>query len=212
MLLPDNPKLYHIVHVDRLPSIVGDGCLWCDAEATRRRSPGTNIGIPGLKTQRLNNQLTSWPNIRVGDCVPFYFCPRSVMLYLLHKGNRPGLTYYGGQEPIVHLEADLRETVAWANRNGKKWVFTPSNAGSLYVEDFCSLDQLNRIDWNAVSANIWHDCMEGKQAEFLLEEAFPWELVQHIGVCTKEAEDQVLGATQSAQHQPPIQVQKNWYY
>ena len=29
---PAEPKLYHIVHVDRLASIISDGCLWCDAE------------------------------------------------------------------------------------------------------------------------------------------------------------------------------------
>ena len=32
---PRHPKIYHIVHVDRLPSIVADGCLWCDAEVVR---------------------------------------------------------------------------------------------------------------------------------------------------------------------------------
>lgn len=28
MTVPAQPKIYHIVHVDRLPSIVADGCLW----------------------------------------------------------------------------------------------------------------------------------------------------------------------------------------
>jgi hypothetical protein len=36
MPAPRHPKVYHIVHVDRLPSIVSDGCLWCDAEVVRR--------------------------------------------------------------------------------------------------------------------------------------------------------------------------------
>jgi len=42
--VPARPKLYHIVHVNRLASIVADGCLWCDAEVLRRTSPGTGIG------------------------------------------------------------------------------------------------------------------------------------------------------------------------
>lgn len=29
------PKIYHIVHVDRLPSIIADEHLWCDAEMLR---------------------------------------------------------------------------------------------------------------------------------------------------------------------------------
>ena len=32
MPMPAEPKIYHIVHVDRLPSIVKDGYLWCDAK------------------------------------------------------------------------------------------------------------------------------------------------------------------------------------
>ncbi len=77
------PKIYHIVHVDRLPSIVSDDCLWCDAEVIRRAPPGTTIGMTGIKQRRLEElTLSSHPELHVGECVPFYFCPRSVMLYL----------------------------------------------------------------------------------------------------------------------------------
>ncbi len=37
--VPPQPKIYHIAHVDRLPSIVADGFLWCDAEVIRRALP-----------------------------------------------------------------------------------------------------------------------------------------------------------------------------
>lgn len=39
MPVPEYPKLYHICHVDRLASIVADGCLWSDAEIARRNPP-----------------------------------------------------------------------------------------------------------------------------------------------------------------------------
>ena len=39
VLVPPQPKTYHIVHVDRLPTIVADGLLCCDAEE-RLRSHG----------------------------------------------------------------------------------------------------------------------------------------------------------------------------
>ena len=34
------------------------------------------------------------------------------MLYKIHKANDPDLAYRGGQESVVHLESDLRTTVA----------------------------------------------------------------------------------------------------
>jgi hypothetical protein len=112
MTVPMQPKIYHIVHVDRLPSIVTDGYLWCDAEIVRRTPPGTTIGMNGIKQRRLNElTLSSHRDLHVGTCVPFYFCPRSIMLYLIYQANHPELTYRGGQGPIIHLEADLRTSV-----------------------------------------------------------------------------------------------------
>ena len=88
MAPPANPKIYHIVHVDRLPSIISDGFLWCDAEIVERlpANPrlGTMIGVHGVKQRRLNDlMLTSYSELYVGQCVPFYLCPRSVMLYVI---------------------------------------------------------------------------------------------------------------------------------
>ncbi len=81
MAMPTHPKIYHIVHVDRLPSIVADGFLWCDAEVLRRQSGGTAVGMGRIKHRRLHElNLYSHPDLKVGSCVPFYFCPRSVLL------------------------------------------------------------------------------------------------------------------------------------
>ena len=107
MPAPAKPKIYHIVHVDRLPLIVSDGFIWSDAEVMKRGCAGTTIGMSRIKAHRLKElTLDCHPGLYVGSCAPFYFCPRSVMLYLIHKRNEE-LAYKGGQEPIVHLEADL---------------------------------------------------------------------------------------------------------
>ena len=95
------------------------------------------------------------------------------MLYLIHRANNPELDYRGGQEPIVHLQADLHNCIAWADLNKRRWAFTLSNAGAYYFEDRCNLSQLDEIDWKAVQATNWQTCQEGKQAEFLLEHSFP---------------------------------------
>ena len=209
---PATPKIYHIVHVDRLPSIVADHHLWCDTEIARHTAPGTTIGMTDIKERRLNSPLNSHPDLRVGDCVPFYFCARSVMLYLIYMANHPGLAYRGGQRPIIHLEADLHETVAWADRNGRKWAFSLSNAGSSYFRDRCDLAQLDEIDWGAVQARVWRDCKEGKQAEFLVEHSFPWGLVQRVGVHSQDIHGQAREAVRTADHRPRVEIVPDWYY
>ncbi len=211
--IPAEPKIYHIVHFDRLPSIIADGSLLCDAEIARRSPPGTLIGMKSIKQRRLNELfLTSHPDLHVGDCVPFYFCPRSVMLYLIHRANDPELGYHDGQGPIIHLEADLRKTVAWTEEHRLRWAFTRSNAGACYFEDWCDLAQLGEIDWNAVQAKRWQKCKMGKQAEFLIERRFPWELVSRIGVSSRPVYGQVATFLQGAVHKPGIEVKPEWYY
>lgn len=143
MSIPDRPKIYHIVHVNKLQSIIDDGHLWCDAEIIKRKPSGTTIGMNQIKQRRLGLPLASHQGLNVGDCVPFYFCPRSVMLYLIHRANHPELTYQGGQKPIVHLEADLYSVIGWADQHQHRWAFTLSNAGSHYFEDYCNLSDLD---------------------------------------------------------------------
>ena len=80
------------------------------------------------------------------------------MLYLIQMRNHPELKYRGGQKPIVHLEADLRQAVAWGEDHGLRWAFTLSNAGSSYFQDRSDLAELGQIDWSAVTARQWQDC------------------------------------------------------
>lgn len=213
MMIPDSPKIYHIVHIDKLKSIVSDGCLWCEAEITRRMLPGTKIGLPKLKRRRLQElTLSSHPELYVGDCVPFYFCPRSVMLYMIHMGNAQELSYQGGQDPIVHLEADLYRVVSWANQYRRRWAFTLSNAGSYIFEDRCDLEKLDEINWTAVKATYWPHCKEGKQAEFLLEYNLPWHLIERIGVYKQSIHQRAAQIIVPSNHKPDIQIREDWYY
>lgn len=145
--------------------------------------------------------------------MPFYFCPRSVMLYMIHKDNRPEITYHGGQGPIIHLEADLIDTVAWANRNNRRWAFTLSNAGATYTRFRSSLEQLDEIDWNAVAATHWRasEIKEAKQAEYLVHESFPWALVETVGVASPSVRAQVRDVLGTADR-PIVEIKPDWYY
>ena len=219
MPMPASPKIYHIVHVDRLASIIASGGLLCDAAIVQANAVGTTIGMSSIKQRRLNELLlTSHPNLHVGGCVPFYFCPRSIMLYLISQANHAELTYHGGQGPIVHLEADLRQTVVWAEQNNLRWAFTLSNAGAYYFEDRSDLGQLHEINWDAVQANRWagngvaRSVKEGKQAEFRVEQSFPWGLVERIGIHSQAVTQQVYAALNAATHRPRVEIRPEWYY
>lgn len=212
---PTHPKIYHILHLDRLPSILADGCLYSDRIITQRPNAGTMIGMSHIKQRRMNQlRLSSHPSLYVGDCVPFYFCPRSVMLYIIHSARSDDLAYKAGQKPIIHLEADLYEAINWAAQNQLRWAFTQSNAGSFYFEDFADTQQLRLLNWPAIHTNNWAGAnKEGKQAEFLLENFFPWHLVRRIGVYGTVQFNQVQQMLmQQTSPQPTLEVKRAWYY
>lgn len=136
------------------------------------------------------------------------------MLYLIYCGNHPDMTYRGGQTPIVHLEADLHEVVQSGIQQGRRWAFTLSNAGARYTEFRNDLGQLGEVDWAAVAAADFRDGLvkEGKQAEFLLHEFFPWHLVRRIGVFDATVYGKVANITQGAAHRPAMEVRREWYF
>ncbi len=103
MPMPDHPKIYHICHVDRLPSIVASEGLLSDAVLMQAPLPGTVIGMSHIKQRRLTElRLNSHPQLFVGQCVPFYFCPRSVYAFFDPQGeHRLGLSGWSrGDNPF----------------------------------------------------------------------------------------------------------------
>jgi len=209
-------KIYHIVHISKLCSIIKDGHLYSDIELDKRTPIGITIGMNNIKKRRREElTLSSYPDLYVGECVPFYFCPRSVMLYLLYKGNHVDIEYRDGQEPIIHLVADLSKTVEWANANQLRWALTDSNAGARYFEDYTDLCDIEKLDWDSINATQWssRDIKEKKQAEFLIENRFPWSLIEEIGVFSYVQQQQVSEAICiDSKKLPLVRIQQTWYY
>jgi hypothetical protein len=212
---PSQPRIYHITHVDNLSSIARRGELWSDAVCRSNSLSHKKVGMSAIKARRLFElDVGCHPGTKVGEYVPFYFCPRSIMLFLFHRGNHPDLEYTGGQRPLVHLEADLQEAVQWATSKEIRWAFSDRNAGIRYARFFKDLNELHKVNWNAVAATDFRDSnvKEGKQAEFLMYETYPWSLVRRIGTCDKIAADSATEALKGIRHQPVVSVETGWYY
>lgn len=219
MAVPANPKIYHIVHVDKLSSIVGSGGLLPDSVMAQRQQ-GTIIGMQEIKQRRLKLPVDCHRGTFVGEYVPFYLCPRSIMLYVIARANHPQLEYKGGQAPILHLEADLAQASQWADANRCEWALSLSNAGAYYTQFRTGLDKLDEINWDYVAANDFRSAAvkEAKQAEFLMRHNFPWHLVQRIGYLDRPNTPpsgvlaKITDALKGATHKPVVEKCNHWYY
>ena len=211
--IPENPKIYHITHIKNLEGIKSDGIIWSDAERIKHGLECEIVGMPKIKRRRLEElKVTCHSGTMVGEYVPFNFCSRSIMLYILYKGNHPEISYHGGQTPILHLQADLKTTIQWAEDNEIYWAFTDRNAGERIAFFYKDIRKLDKINWRAVESLDFREMLirGNKQAEFLLYESFPLHLVEKIGVFNdsiKEQVVQILGNRSTL-----VSVEKSWYY
>jgi len=201
--------------MENIASIVKDGALHSEARCHKASMTSVNIGIAEIKRRRLEDIVVRCcPGTRVGDYVPFYFCPRSVMLYIIYKGNHPDVRVAGGQYEIVHLECDLSASLEWADKNGIQWAFSTSNAGALYTQFYNRVEQLELIDWDSVQAHNFTnpDIKERKQAEFLFYDTYPLHLIERFGIIDGKQAGKLAGMLQGTEFASRISVEPSWYY
>jgi ssDNA thymidine ADP-ribosyltransferase, DarT len=204
--IPSNPRIFHITHVENLPSIMAHGCIWSDAQRLAMNLQTTNIGYSHIKQRRLNRPVTAGAGGTLGEYVPFNFCSRSVMLYVVMRGHDD---YVGGQDHIVHLYSSVRTATAL----GRPWAFTDQHADLAYATYFASLSDLNEIDWDVMPLTQWggnDDVKAKRQAEFLVHGSFPWSALEGIGV--KDSAVAARVQTLVPTGVPPVTVQPKWYY
>jgi hypothetical protein len=146
------------------------------------------------------------------DYVPFYFAPRSPMLYVIHKGRVP--EYQDGQSPLVYLGTDIETIVSM----GLPYVFSDGNCASAFTEYFDSLDRLDMVDWPLMDERIWKntpadgDRMRRRAAEFLVHNEVPWSALIGVATIDQDMARRVGAVLTRAGSHLPVRVRRDWYY
>ena len=198
-------KVSHITHIDNLMNIINQDVLWSDALRIEHGLVSQNIGYTHIKQRRLAHHVTVAAGGTLGQYVPFNFCPRSVMLFVIYKGH---VDFQGGQDRVLHLISDT-DTVRSSNEH---CFFTDIHADLGYAEQIDDFDRLSELDFSKIRKKHWQDCSEEKQAEFLAFESVPWSSIKTIGVKTQEVAEAVNVLLHSAAHKPRVVVKPEWYY
>jgi hypothetical protein len=204
-IVPHDPSIFHITHVNNLPSILRHGGLWSDAQRIARSLANTNIGHLHIKQRRLSRAVTTGAGGKLGDYVPFNFCPRSVMLYVVSRGHQD---YGGGQEGVVHLVSTVSKAVAL----GRPWAFTDRHAELGHALHFDDLARLDEVPWHVMPMRVWPSVKEERQAEFLVRDFFDWSAVIEVGVMNAQTESQVGEMLRASPHVPAVTIRREWYY
>ena len=201
-----------MTHIQNLVGIISAGCVYSDRQLLEIR-PEVVIGFDHIKRRRLEEiEVTCHPGTKVGEYVPFYFCARSVMLYVISRRHQD-LSYQGGQRQIVHLVTTVETAIDVATEG--RWAYSDANAGAYYTIFYDDLERIGElIDWDAVNATNWSDpaVKEKKQAEFLVYDQFRWECIHQIGTQNNQVAEQVRAILRQSSHVPEVIVRPGWYY
>jgi hypothetical protein len=209
---PVPTPVMHFTRVEHLPTIIKSG-LVSDTRARATRATQIEIGHASIKERRRRLAVDVGPGGFVGDYVPFYFSPRSPMMYTLHRGNVD--TYQDGFDRVVYLVTTLEALTRCACH----WIVSDRNAAQAlarFAESTSDLDDF--IDWQLMRAAQWGWCAEDPErpdrraAECLAHQVVPW--VAFTEVVTKNEETAAEGRRMiaaSSEH-TPVSVRPDWYF
>lgn len=213
MVLAGGRELYHFTHVENLPGILSQGRLQCDSAIQLTTDLKVECGDRDIKAKRRKLEVPLPPGGHPADYVPFYFAPRSPMLYKISKGQV--LTYPDGQDPLVYLVL----TVDAAIGSGKPWLYSDGNCAAAitkYYADVTKLDQV--VDWQVMGSKWWMntiedpDRMRRRMAEFLVHEELPTDTVVKLATRTAETAKHVRAILAAEGVALQVDVRPAWYY
>lgn len=205
--------VYHHTHFENLSGILRSGGLCCDRICQASTLTVRGIAYQNLKARRMTTPVEVAPGGTLGDYVPFYFGPRSRMLYAYAHGDVTGRPE--GQDDIIYIVSSV-EAVA---RAGLPFVFTDGHPVKEPKAFFNDLTDIGQVDLRLMGERYWNDTNEDpdrkrrRQAEFLVWKRFPWQLVLGLATRTNNMLAQltrVIGG--SGPSCPPCALRPNWYY
>lgn len=206
-------NIYHITNINNLASILNCGGLIAYNTLQTTGINYTNIAHQNIQYRRATTNVPCSAGGTLHDYVPFYFAPRSPMLYTIRRGNVAG--YAQGQNSVIHLVS----TAQAVQTQGLAFAFTDGHAVMAYAGFYDSLANLpSAIDWQLMNSDFWFDTPQDpnrkcrRQAEFLVHQFCPWTLIAEIGVINNTIQAEVVQILQSFNQQTPVRVYSSWYF
>jgi hypothetical protein len=203
------PPILHFTDIANLRGILHAGALRCHRDAPTE----VEVGNIDIKANRKRRQVGCGPGGMVCDYVPFYFAPRSPMMYTIMSGNVEGVST--DLSRLVYFVSST-ETVYKA---GLPCVFSDGNAAVVITKfrddpamlaTHVDLPLMKQMMWNSTLEDP--DRMRRRMAEFLVHERLPLELVAGIAVRSRQVRDIVVSLAGETGKDVKTAIRPGWYF
>ena len=191
--MPEPPRpclLYHFVHLDTLPAILATGeLLSTNRLAEQEERPTRDIASSSLQRRRARTRVPLGGTLH--DYVPFYFAPRSPMLY------RIGKEWEQAGEPDTRDLVYLVSSVEQVESCGLPFTFSLYHAVTRPNAFLTDPADLHRVDWPLMRRRMWTDTRDDndrqrrRQAEFLVRDRLPLSALEGFAAFDGDRADRV---------------------
>ncbi|MGC8605527.1 MAG: type II toxin-antitoxin system toxin DNA ADP-ribosyl transferase DarT [Desulfomonilaceae bacterium] len=205
-------KIYKIFDGKNLRSILHTGCFYSTSKVAELGKQPSEIAHPRIMERRKKTIAPCGPGGTLNDYVPFYFVPRSPMLYAIFQGNVK--EYDGNQERII-LAVSTAQVV---RASGLRFIFCNAHPIMEITEFFDKLEDLDKINWAIMRSKYWNDTLDQpdrkrqRQAEFLIYESFPFGLIDELVVNTERAKYAAEKMLMEFGIKIEVNVRPLWYF
>lgn len=209
-LNPEKALIWRILHRANLPWVLQNGIQCGNSQV---RSPHwVSIGNAELIGKRAARPVPLPPGGTLGDYVPFYFTPFSVMLRNIHTGWN-GIKQIPNADIIILVSSLHR-----VSELGLPFLFTDRHAYSGLATFYDDLIHLNQIDWALLHHRDFKrdpedpGKLERYQAEALVHQHVPLAALLGVVCYTDVVRAEIERRMQTLGVSLPVHTRPHWYF
>lgn len=181
MINAERKYCYRITHVNNLKLLLQSGIV--NKNHPMASCNYENIGNPDIIGIRDDFPVKIKDYGYIGEYVPFYFTPKSVMLYNIITGHNDSKVKRRDRTEILIIRCLISDLTKLP-----KWFFSDGQANTKISEHFNDLNKLDKIDWRIIYSSDFSrteedpDKIRRYQAEFLVYKEVPFNFVESLCV------------------------------
>lgn len=225
----DEQRVYHLTHISNLAAILQDGRLLANEALTKR--PTVDISAPATRAARREARVAD-DGRSVAEHVPFFLSPNaSVWESIRAEAADPRLALdpHGSEAfdfvMLVSTVKKINDGLAARAAGADATADADADADAPFVPSVVAVSNgdaaatLTRFGATPATAERMLQTLRAEtdgemllEAELLVPDAFPMELVSLIGVCNDNVRETVRGILKASSFKPKVAVYPPWFH
>jgi hypothetical protein len=203
-------RIYHLTHVRNLADILSTGALLSDSSESWTTRPTVDISSLETRESRRATAVSGLGSPSVADFVPFFLVPNATIWEDIRSDSPDPRLSSDARGAIASDFVLLVSTVKHAAEHTEDGaiVVTDGDAAHVLTRFAASTESSERMLRRLRADDSAETIVE---AELLVKERFPFELVTLVGVANDRARDEVRAILKSSEHSPKVSVYPPWF-